>query len=70
MTDNPEALGLEQRCVRPGQWVIEGYTVTRTIGRGVNTGKRLVWWTITEPKGVGVTRNTLDKVREWIRYNR
>ena len=33
MTDNPEALGLEQRCSTPGHWVIEGRHVYRHGGR-------------------------------------
>ncbi len=45
VVEHPEALGLEQRCVKPGHWRIEGYTVWRweqwrdgVQGAGESTG--------------------------------
>lgn len=66
MTEHAEALGLEQKCVRPGLWHIEGYTVRR-MGRGL-------WYTYREftgrraAAGLGtlISTTTLREAREWI----
>lgn len=62
MTDDPEMLPLEQRCIDPGHWLIEGHDVKR-----VRIDGQRVRWNISfigEP--VGNTR-TLAKARELIR---
>lgn len=51
-------MDLEQRCVRPGLWEIEGCTVER-IGR--------TWRTTTADGNVHVTRTWRD-AREWIEW--
>jgi hypothetical protein len=53
---------LEERCERPGHWVIEGRDVRRVRG----TGDRR--WQIDGP-GRKVGRRTLDEIRDWIRDN-
>lgn len=72
-TDNPEALGLEQRCVRPGLWVIEGYTVMR-VRHGGGSGRHgsIVRWQVKGESGrsAGAEFRTLGEVREWIKDNR
>lgn len=62
-TDNPEALPLEQKCIKPGLWLIEGHEVERypagTLGR---------WWRIKDvPPGPGRDHRTLTQARDWIR---
>jgi hypothetical protein len=56
---------LEQRCVEPGHWLIEGYDVKR-VKYGWPQGW---WWRIALPGGVlaEVQRRTLGEIREWIR---
>jgi hypothetical protein len=54
---------LEERCVKPGHWVIEGYDVFRIRG----TGDRR--WQIEGP-APRVGRRTLDEIRDWIRDHR
>ena len=59
---------LEQRCVRPGVWLIEGYRVRRI--KYVRGGSRPLgtWWRVTQPDGkLADPRRTLNEVREWIR---
>lgn len=72
MTDNPEALGLEQKCRRPGEWMIEGYLVRR-VGYQ-SWGKGHVDWLIYEPGSPTTVYDTpahmtrrLNEAREWIR---
>jgi hypothetical protein len=60
-TDNPEALGLEQKCVKPGRWLIEGYNVVR---RGTSGH---TWWLISRDGTALANRDTLTEAREWIR---
>jgi hypothetical protein len=60
--EHPEALGLEQHCVEPGHWRIEGYEVIREYGR----------WFI-RPIGTRQYHDsvrTLAKARDWIREQR
>lgn len=59
-TDNPEALGLEQFCVEPGLWRIEGYTVIRNGD----------YWQIWQFGKHLKNRRTLAAVREWIWENK
>lgn len=59
---------LEQRCVRPGLWRIEGWDVERYHWQG--HGWR---WRIkgsTDVPAPGVQRRTLAEIREWIRERR
>lgn len=42
-----DVAGLEQRCIDPGQWLIEGVTVTRHRQYGLST-----WWVIHEQPGI------------------
>lgn len=51
---------LEQRCVKPGHWVIEGYTVKRHGTR----------WRILAPVSYRVYAHTLAEARDWIREHR
>lgn len=54
---------LEQSCVRPGHWLIEGRTVTRkrTYGR-----RGPYFWEITLFEEKPVQRATLAECREYI----
>jgi len=47
---------LEQKCVEPGHWRIEGWTVRKTA-RG---------WAVSGFDHPGVTVSTLRAAREWI----
>lgn len=67
MTDNPEALGLEQRCLCPGRWLIEGLDVKQCKGR-----RAVRWpseWHIVRPGQGDIILRTLAEVREWIKDN-
>lgn len=67
-TDNPEALGLEQRCVRPGHWIIEGYDVRAGyLGRSRRINH---WYIVDPPEGAPPSFLYLSDVREWIKDNR
>lgn len=52
---------LEQRCVRPGHWVIEGYDVMRRS----NVRPDSTWWVIGK-----LEFSTLAEARDWIREER
>jgi hypothetical protein len=57
-SDSGPELGLEQNCIEPGHWLIEGYDVQRVGRNGWNTyrfGPERVHWT-----------RTLQQAREWI----
>jgi hypothetical protein len=57
MTDNPEALGLEQRCVEPGHWRIEGHDVKK--------GRKC--WYVSYFDNYLTKRLTLRECREYIK---
>ncbi len=75
MIEHSEALSLEQKCLRPGHWVIEGYHVVRYGYRQWH--KDCVTWLIYD---VGVrptvrtdaimATKTLAAARDWIRENK
>jgi hypothetical protein len=71
VTEHPEALGLEQRCIRPGEWMIEGYRVERVGYRSWH--KNCIDWLIfavgDDSNPVHMTK-TLARAREWIREQR
>jgi len=55
---------LEQKCVRPGEWLIEGYTVQHVrVMRGV------VHWVVKGFPGHpgGAAFGKLSEARDWIR---
>jgi hypothetical protein len=62
--EHAEALGLEQACIEPGHWVIEGRDVSRRT-RGAAKGHKQCWEIrfFNEPV---VAFNTLGEVRNWI----
>ena len=62
MTDNPEALSLEQKCIEPGHWLIEGWHVRR---KAVSKPYRS-WW-VARSRGEEFQRRTLALIREEIR---
>lgn len=65
MTENPEALPLEQKCLYPGRWLIEGYDVKRRTGR-----RAVKWpseWHIVRPGQPDIIRRTLGEIRDLIR---
>ena len=53
---------LEQRCIAPGRWLIEGLTAVRVGSRRV--GYR---WNIYDGDRVIAVEPTLDAARNWIR---
>lgn len=58
MSEHNEALGVEQRCVHPGRWLIEGYdTIKRPTGE---------WAIFHFDKWMGDV-DTLAEAREWIK---
>lgn len=58
-----KVMPLEQRCLYPGRWIIEGYGVYQRKGRrAVNWQSE--WHVIGHP---GVIRRTLPEIRDWIR---
>jgi hypothetical protein len=59
MSEHHEALGLEQSCVRPGHWLIEGYDVTREH-------PVLGTWVVSRFGQPVAFRRTLDGARIWI----
>lgn len=62
MDDNPETLPLEQRCIRPGLWLIEGHDVERVKA----DGQRERWNITFCGKPVG-NAGTLGEARALIR---
>lgn len=64
MIEHNEALGLEQRCIKPGHWRIEGHDVVR---------QQDGWWLVYEPGSYGSNwkarrlTKTLAAARDWIR---
>lgn len=59
-TEHGPVIPLEQRCIRPGHWLIEGHDVKLTGGRHGS-------WTVTFA-GVPLAQVLyLDDAREWIR---
>ncbi len=61
---------LEQRCVRPGLWLIEGYTVMRVQhGGGNGHMPSIVRWEVrgTPGRPAGSSFEKLGEAREWIR---
>lgn len=63
---HPEMLGLEQKCVKPGQWLIEGYDVRRVRGGGWKRRSWISW--VIEYRGRFVDSvNTLADARDYIR---
>jgi len=65
--EHAEALGLEQKCLKPGYWVIEGHIVWRLTWKRGGT----YWYilSIDATRVVYVTK-TLEQARDWIRMNR
>jgi hypothetical protein len=62
--DSGPVMPLEQKCLRPGDWLIEGYSVQRVrVTRGV------VRWVTKGYAGHpgGSSFKTLSDAREWIR---
>lgn len=57
-TERGPLVSLEQRCVQPGYWLIEGHEVRRR-GRGV--------WTVRDPGEYEFTARTLPIARALIR---
>lgn len=56
-SDSGPVVGLEQSCIKPGHWLIEGYDVYRwkTGGwRAYHFGRKVGWF------------RTLREAREWI----
>lgn len=65
MTEHAEALPLEQSCVRPGLWLIEGYRVERVRISGQRTR-----WSIGEISRPVGNVPSLAAARELIREMR
>lgn len=74
--EHPEALGLEQKCLRPGHWMIEGHNVVRFGYKTWDKGS--VDWCIFDLGATGVCAGgarpihmtkTLAAARDWIRLN-
>lgn len=66
-TDNPEALLLEQRCIVPGHWLIEGRHV-RAVYEG--RSRKIMSWSVEALEGdtdVPPAFIYLNDVRKWIR---
>lgn len=61
MAEHSEALGLEQRCVKPGHWLIEGYDVRREHGN---------WRVYRFEVHLLDSFRTLKEAREWIAKQR
>jgi hypothetical protein len=61
MIEHAEALGLEQRCVEPGHWLIEGYDCYRENSRT---------WRIWFDGSAAAICGSLRECREWIRDQR
>jgi len=60
-SDSGPVLGLEQRCIRPGRWLIEGYTVVRH-----GTASRPLHWTVYDGPSMAARVDKLATAREWI----
>lgn len=65
-SEHGPAQPLEQRCVRPGHWVIEGYDVQRFTGRRARSW-HTEWHAAWSPGEEPHVERTLDGAREWIR---
>jgi hypothetical protein len=65
--DSGPVAPLEQRCVRPGLWIIEGYEVKRHPRRGPKEGLSPNYWAISEGGFLVASMDRLDDAREWIR---
>jgi hypothetical protein len=75
VTEHSEALGLEQKCVMPGVWRIEGYLVVRygyrswyhnSIGWVVYPGQTTGYGTSSPSHKAFHTARTLAGARDWI----
>lgn len=66
MTEHPEALPLEQSCIEPGHWLIEGYDVITVRLDGGRPGKSERWLIKFRGKRVKAVR-TLAEARDYIR---
>lgn len=55
-------VGLEQRCVRPGEWIIEGYTVRQIKILGAGTK----WFSYPPGGGQRRPHRTLEGARRYI----
>lgn len=64
-SEHGPVLPLEQRCLRPGLWLIEGWEAERYHWTGHGW-----WWRIrgsADRPAPGVARRSLSEIREWIR---
>jgi hypothetical protein len=61
-------MALEQSCIRPGLWLIEGYTVERRKRAGAGAVR---WWISCPDEGGAVLHKAvvadLSRARDWIR---
>jgi hypothetical protein len=64
MTEHGPVARLEQRCVRPGKWLIEGWNAHRVQDA---MDSRNHWWT-AEKFGESFTRHNLSDIREEITF--
>lgn len=67
--DSGPTMPLEQKCIRPGLWLIEGYTVMR-VQHGGGSGRMpsIVRWEVKGSPGRGGSAfEKLSEAREWIR---
>jgi hypothetical protein len=60
---NEDIPSLEQRCIRPGEWMIEGWNCRRVQDM---TDSRNYWWVCERFKGEYFHRHNLADVREVI----
>jgi hypothetical protein len=66
MIDDPEMLPLEESCLQPGHWLIEGHDVKRVRMSGQRT-RWNIYFVVAEP--IAVT-STLAEARTFIRNER
>lgn len=70
MIEHAEALGLEQRCIEPGHWLIEGRRVKRVVvsNGGRRNGHRIEWRVTDYSADIPILAmtDTLREAREWI----
>jgi hypothetical protein len=69
MREHGPVMPLEQACLYPGRWNIEGYKVIRRTGRSARKWPS-EWWITFSAGDEPVIVRTLPEVRDWIRGQR